>query len=94
MEEVNLTTFDNPFSPFDEFDQWQEFDLHERNYNTNEYLARITQMYENDLDLTEEEAYQLALNEIVRLNVLGIYMKITREEAERLKETRNKHRNS
>lgn len=93
MEEVMLTTFDNPYSPFDEYEKWEEFDMLERNYNTNEYLARIESMLEHSLNIDEEEAFSLAIDEIERLNVLGIYMKITRKEAENLKKQRNSREN-
>ena len=27
MKEVMLTTFDNPFNPFEQFDEWEAFDV-------------------------------------------------------------------
>ena len=38
--ECMLTTFDNPFNPFEQFVQWRLFDI-EKGYYTCEYLARI-----------------------------------------------------
>ena len=26
-QQVNITTIDNPFDPFDEFDKWFDFDI-------------------------------------------------------------------
>ena len=40
MIEHRLTTFDNPFNPFDDFTQWLLFD-NEKGYNTCGYLARL-----------------------------------------------------
>lgn len=89
MADYKLTTIDNPWSPFDEYEKWETFDENDKQYYTNEYLARITQMFEDDLELDEETAYELAIDEIVKHNVLGVYRKIDRNEAEKLKKSRN-----
>ena len=38
--QVAITTFDNPFDPFKDFESWFMFDV-EKGYNTCSYLARI-----------------------------------------------------
>ena len=40
MREVMLTTVDNPFDPFDNFDEWYKIDM-QFGYNTCGLLARI-----------------------------------------------------
>lgn len=40
MKEVSITTVDNPYDPFEQFDQWFLFDVHS-GYNTCSYLGRI-----------------------------------------------------
>ena len=40
MREVMLTTVDNPFNPFDNFDEWYKIDM-QFGYNTCALLARI-----------------------------------------------------
>ena len=37
---VMLSTIDNPFNPFDDFDSWFHYDI-EKGYNSCSYLARI-----------------------------------------------------
>lgn len=75
MSQCMLTTVDNPFSPFTEFDSWFAFD-ESKNYHTCSYLARIaktsTAMSDADYERTVEEA----IDEIIELNVLGIYKKV------------------
>ena len=63
---VMITTIDNPFDYFEEFDKWFLFDV-EHGYNTCAYLARIAKTsdqlsdYENDLEL------ERAIDEIISL---------------------------
>lgn len=74
-----LTTIDNPFSPFTQYEEWLAFD-HGKGYHTNEYLARIAgtgySLSEDDDDALQEQA----IDEIVRLNILGIYKKVTEND--------------
>jgi len=75
---VMLTTLDNPFNPFTEFDQWYSFDV-SKGYYTCSYLARIVL---DDDELTEQDQsleQERAIDEIVALNLLGIYVKVTPE---------------
>ena len=73
-----LTTVDNPFDPFDEFDAWYEFDTR-AGHHSSSFLARIvvtsTEMSEADQNLAVEQA----IDEIVDENVFGVHRKVTRE---------------
>ena len=74
-----LTTSDNPFNPFTQFDEWLAFD-EQMNYYTNAYLARIMK---GSYDLSEkdnDQAQETAIDEIVELNILGLYRKVTRAD--------------
>lgn len=71
MEEVYmLTTSDNPYSPFTQPDAWYGYDR-AMGYHTPEYLARIAKT-----STALSDAQNDAINEIVALNVLGIYRKV------------------
>ena len=77
--EVMLTTVDNPYDPFSQFDSWFRFDT-EKGYNTCSYLARITNIPE---DATQEEAnreVERAVDEIILYNPLDIYRKVVRKD--------------
>lgn len=81
MEESMLTTIDNPHNPFEDFDSWYAWDTR-HGYHTTSFLARIAV---NSLELSDPDqhvALELAIDEIVRENVLGIYTKVTREVPE------------
>ena len=41
MAQVMLTTIDNPYDPFEEFDQWYSYDM-DAGYNSCAYLARVS----------------------------------------------------
>ena len=74
MIEVMLTTIDNPFDPFTDFNSWFAFDS-QMGYNTCNYLASMT--LDTDELTTGEEVDEItsAIEDIVRLNPLGIYRK-------------------
>ena len=79
MAKCALTTFDNPYSPFDEFDSWYKFDC-DRQYFSSQYLARIAR---TSSQLTEEENDQeieRAIDEIIKLDPFNIYKKLTLSE--------------
>lgn len=79
-----LTTVDNPYNPFIDFDDWYSFD-EQKGYHTCSYLARIAIVSE---ELTDEE-YEMqineAINEIIDFNLLGIYQKVTPETFDEMK---------
>lgn len=70
-----LTTFDNPYDPFDDFDNWYMFDM-DHNYNSCAYLARIAET--SDLLSKQENAKEIdrAINEIILYNPRNIYKKV------------------
>ena len=78
--EVMLTTFDNPYDPFDEFVSWFLFDI-EQGYYTCSLLARIAS-YSEDFSLAEEkEDMERAIDQIIDNDFLNIYKKVTRTES-------------
>lgn len=76
--EVMLTTFDNPYDPFDEFVSWFLYDI-EQGYYTCSLLARIAR-YSEDFSVAEEkEDMERAIDEIILHDDLNIYKKAIRE---------------
>lgn len=75
MKAIMLTTIDNPFDPFTQFDEWKVFD-EAKGYYTCSYLARIVKTSDELSDTEEALAIEQAIDEIVKLNVLGIYRKV------------------
>lgn len=75
MAEVCLTTVDNPYSPFSEWENWFEFDV-SKGYNTCQFLARIAKSSDELSDAEEERIIDDAIDEIVTINALGLYKKV------------------
>ena len=75
-----LTTIDNPFDPFDQFVQWFLFDV-EKGYNSCSYLARIAKTTEEMSEQEYNREIERAIDEIVMINPLGIYKKVTKAQA-------------
>lgn len=76
--EVMLTTFDNPFDPFDDFHSWWMYD-NEKGYNTCGLLARIARYSEDFSTKEEDDDRKKAIDQIVENDPLNIYKKVFRE---------------
>lgn len=75
MRATMVTTTDNPYDPFTQFDQWYAFDTIQ-GYNTCSYLARIAKTSPELSPMDQAIAIEEAVDEIVDMNLLGIYKKI------------------
>lgn len=81
-----LTTFDNPFDPFEQFEEWFLFDV-EKGYNTCSKLARIANLSE---DLSDEEVKvetERAIDRIISNDFLNIYKKVSQHTVEEQPQT-------
>lgn len=82
VDEAMLTTVDNPFDPFDDFEAWQSYDemlARQQNRPTcSVYLARVA-MNSDDVSDNEYNRYMNAvIDEIIELNLSGRFRKLTR----------------
>lgn len=75
MAKCMLTTIDNPFDPFDDFDSWYQFDV-DKGYNTCAYLARIARTSDQLSDYENDKEVERAINEIISYDFMNIYKKI------------------
>ena len=75
MDDYMLSTSDNPFNPYTDWDQWYAFDV-AAGYHTSAYLARIVitshELSEADQDLAIKDA----IDEIVEHNFSGKHIKV------------------
>lgn len=73
-----LTTFDNPFNPFDDFTSWFLYDV-EQGYNTCSKLDRIANITSDMTQKEYDEETERAIDEIIMHDFLNIYRKVTKD---------------
>lgn len=78
---VALTTVDNPYSPIDDFEKWFIYD-NTKGYGTCSYLARVARTSDALTPQENDRELETAIDEIIRLDMLNIYRKETREATE------------
>ena len=75
--EYMLTTVDNPFDPFTQWNEWLAYDT-KLGYDTPGILARLT-VNSNDLSEPDQAvAIQNAIDEIITENVSGMWRKVSK----------------
>lgn len=78
MKQVMLSTYDNPFDPFTQWDDWYRFDK-DHGYNSSEYLDRIANTSGSLSDELNHEELERAIDEIIEFNPLGYWIKVERD---------------
>lgn len=77
MVEYALTTVDNPYDPFDDFDNWYRFDM-DKGYNSCAYLDRIAMTSDALSDAENSEEIGRAIDEIIKYDFRNLYRKISK----------------
>ena len=73
-----LTTFDNPFDPFEQFDSWFLFDI-EKGYNSCGRLARIAQTTDDMSPKEIDDETERAIDKIIEFDFTNTYVKAIKE---------------
>lgn len=79
MDDYMLSTEDNPYNPFTHFDEWNAWDERAGYYSLS-LLARVIVTSDELSEADQEIAYHDAVDEIVRENILGIYIRVPNPE--------------
>lgn len=74
-----LSTSDNPWNPWTHFTEWHAHDM-QAGHHTLSYLARITMSSHELSEADQDLAVELAIQEILRLNVNGLYIAVPEPE--------------
>lgn len=78
-EETMLSTIDNPYNYFTQFNEWLSFDI-EKGYNCCSLLARFARISDQFSEEENNAEIERAIDEIIKYDPLNIYTKITRNE--------------
>lgn len=80
MAKVMLTTYDNPFNPFEQFDSWFLFDV-EKGHDSCGLLGRIARTSDQLTDEENDEEIERAIDQIVKYDYENKYRKVTRQSS-------------
>lgn len=77
FSECAITTFDNPFDPFEQFTLWDLFDK-EKGYYSNQKVARLVNFTD---DMTEQEMLEeneRAIDQLIAIDFTNTFTKVRR----------------
>ena len=80
--QVTITTIDNPYNPFDDFISWFLFDT-EKGYYTCSKVARLAHFEDSMSQKEEDEENERAIDRLIEIDPLDIYIKLVRETEDR-----------
>lgn len=79
MDEIRITTLDNPFNPFTDFARWFMFDV-SNGYNTCGKLERLTNITDDMTDKEIEEQRNYAINFLLDNDLFKMYKVVTKDD--------------
>lgn len=81
MTECKLTTNDNPYDPFTNFDDWFAFDT-EKGYDSSSRLMRIADIKDDFTEKEQNDEIERAIDQIIKYDFTDTYKKVSREYEE------------
>lgn len=79
MRQVMLSTADNPFDPFDQFDSWYNYDM-DKGYSSCCYLSRVAFTSDSLSDAENTQEIEHAIDNIIANDPYNAYIKVVRDE--------------
>lgn len=70
-----LTTIDNPYNPFTQFDEWFLYDVG-KGYDSCSYLGRIAKTSDEFTEEENNQEIERAIDEIIEYDFMNIYKKV------------------
>lgn len=78
MYECLISTKDNPFDPFEQFDDWYRFDK-EKGYDSNERVTRLAHFEENMTEPEVDQEYERAIDRLIEIDPFDLFIKVRRK---------------
>lgn len=82
-----LTTIDNPYNPFDDFNRWFEFD-ELCGYCCCERIAKLAKVYDGMSEDERCDAIERAIDTIIDIDFTGLFRKVDEQRAKELVDIR------
>ena len=76
MAKTMLTTIDNPYNPFKQFDEWRVYD-ESNGYYSSSLLARVAYHSDELSDADQELAIETAIDEIIKEDATLKFRKVS-----------------
>lgn len=80
-DDVMLSTIDNPYNPFTNWDEWLAYDI-AMGHQTCEYLAKVCFTSDSLSEADQKWDESQAIDKIVKDDPFGIYIKVTKNMGE------------
>lgn len=77
VTEVFLTTIDNPYDFFDDFDRWYAYDV-SKGYNTCSLIDRIAMISDEESNGNINKEIERVVDKLAKWNLNGKYKKISK----------------
>lgn len=75
LNDCMLSTIDNPYNPYKNFDEWYRFDM-DKGYDSCGRLARIARLSDDMSDEEVDTERERAIDSIIQNDFLNIFMKV------------------
>lgn len=84
--ECMITTFDNPYNPFEQFTLWHLFDK-EKGYDSSERVMRLANISDDMTQKEVDEEIERAIDLLIEIDFTNTYKKLTRNSQETTQST-------
>lgn len=78
-KEFMLTTIDNPYNPFTQFDEWFQFDV-DNNYLTCSKIARLANIKDYMSNAQKDVETEKAIDRLIEIDPFDVYIKVYNNE--------------
>jgi hypothetical protein len=81
IKDCMLSTVDNPYDPFEQFNLWLMFDK-EKGYDSCERLARLVNLTDDMTQKEIDEETERAIDELIKLDFTDTFIKVYKESTD------------